>query len=104
MIIHSQHETPEDLKIKIRIRKNQNGLAVTVIDNGLGITHRRLEELKKQLHEDQVDASGRHIGLKNISQRVRLAYENGYIRLWSKEGMGTIVIIGGISGIPLTLD
>lgn len=103
-IIHSQHETPEDLKIKIRIRKNQNGLAVTVIDNGLGITHRRLEELKKQLHEDQVDASGRHIGLKNISQRVRLAYENGYIRLWSKEGMGTIVIIGGISGIPLTLD
>ena len=103
-IIHSRHETPEDLKIKIKIRKNQQGLAVTVIDNGLGMNQQRLEELKKQIHEDQVDTSGRHIGLKNISQRVRLAYENGYIKLWSKEGMGTIVEIGGISGEPLALD
>ena len=55
-----------------------------------------LSALRKSIEDDQVEPSGKHIGLKNISQRVRLAYRTGYLKIWSKKNMGTIVEIGGI--------
>lgn len=95
-IIHSARTRTEELQIKIRICIRQDFLVITVIDNGLGMTADRLNKVRQNLVDDQVEETGRHIGLKNISQRVRLSYPNGYVKLWSKEGMGTIVVIGGI--------
>ena len=71
-------------------------MKLAVIDNGLGMEKSQLVKLQEQINDDNVEQSGRHIGLKNIGQRVRLAYSHGYIKLWSKAGMGTVVVIGGI--------
>lgn len=98
-ISHGLHAGAEDLQIKIRICIRRGFLTITVIDNGPGMSADRLSVLQQNLADDQVEETGRHIGLKNISQRVRLSYPNGYVKLWSREGMGTIVVIGGI---PLT--
>lgn len=95
-IIHSGKAAPEKLWIKIKIRRNNGFLSFYIIDNGYGIDKKRLADLQQALTEEQVDSSGKHIGLKNISQRIRLAYKNGYVRLQSKKGMGTIVELGGI--------
>lgn len=95
-ISHSARTRTEELQIRIRICIRQDFLVITVIDNGLGMPADRLDKVRQNLADDQVEETGRHIGLKNISQRVRLSYPNGYVKLWSKEGMGTIVTIGGI--------
>lgn len=93
-ISHSSLSSPEELKIKIRIQKKGDLLTFRIIDNGLGMNPQTLNDLRVRIMDDQVESSGRHIGLKNISQRVRLAYSGGYMKLWSKEGLGTIVETG----------
>lgn len=90
---------PLIIKIKIRI---QNGLSFTIIDNGPGISQIRLQELRQGLSDDQIEQNSRHIGLKNICQRIRLYYPKGCLSLWSKEGLGTIVRINGIEGVTNT--
>lgn len=96
-ITHSGKTPPEKLWIKIKIRRRNGFLSFFVIDNGYGINKKRLTDLQQALRQEhQVDGSGKHIGLKNISQRICLAYKNGYVRVQSKEGMGTIVELGGI--------
>lgn len=99
-ISHSGLSSPEELKIKIKIQKKKEYLVFSIIDNGLGISPDTLQSLRIRITDDQVESSGSHIGLKNISQRVRLAYTDGYMKLWSKEGLGTIVVIGGIKETP----
>lgn len=99
-ISHCAHSRTEDLKIRIRIYIRRGFLTITVIDNGLGMSADRLHTLQHNISDDRVEETGRHIGLKNISQRVRLSYPDGYVKLWSREGMGTIVIIGGIPLSP----
>lgn len=96
-ISHSGLSSPEELKIKIKIRKKEGRLVFSVIDNGLGMSPETLRDLRLRIMDDQVEDSGRHIGLKNICQRVRLSYPDGYMKLWSKKGLGTIVEIGGIA-------
>lgn len=95
-ITHCGLESAADLVIKIKIYEKNGILRIVVIDNGAGISPEQMKLLQEQISDDRVDRSGKHIGLKNIGQRVRLAYRNGYIHLWSKQGMGTIVVIGGI--------
>ncbi len=95
-ILHADRSSPDRLWVKIKIRLNEKGLVFTILDNGAGIEKGRLKELQNALRENRADNSGRHIGLKNIGQRISLAYPDGYIKLSSKEGIGTIVEIGGI--------
>ena len=79
-----------------KLREGKGFLTIAVIDNGPGIPSQNLALLRQNLCDDQVEETGRHIGLKNISQRIRLSYEHGYVKLWGREGMGTVVTIGGI--------
>ncbi len=95
-ISHCVPSRMDRLKIKIRINVRKGFLTIAVIDNGPGIPSQNLALLRQNLCNDQVEETGRHIGLKNISQRIRLSYEHGYVKLWGREGMGTVVTIGGI--------
>lgn len=95
-IIHSSLPDPQKLKIKICFRLLPNGLAITVTDNGLGMDPNRLQTLRKNMANDPVETQGRHIGLINISQRIQLAYKEGSVNVWSKQGLGTVVSIRGI--------
>lgn len=93
-LTHAGLTSRDELKIKIRIRQKEDLLVFTVIDNGMGMDRERLSSLRLSIADDQVESTGKHIGLKNIGQRIRLAYPNGYMKIWSKEGMGTVVELG----------
>ena len=95
-ISHSKRSSLEELKIKIKMWIENEKIKIRIADNGLGMEKEHLSALRKSIEDDQVEPSGKHIGLKNISQRVRLAYRTGYLKIWSKKNMGTIVEIGGI--------
>lgn len=99
-ILHCGYSSLSDLKIKIKVFMRDGCLTFVVIDNGCGIDGTRQKELTLQINDSCVEESGKHIGLKNICQRMRLSYPKGYLKLWSKQGMGTIVTIGGIEAIP----
>lgn len=91
-LTHSGKTPPEKLWIKIKIHRIGRHLQFVILDNGYGITSGRLTQLRAELTDTQVDSSGMHIGLKNISQRIHLAYEEGDMKLYSKEGMGTMIM------------
>lgn len=94
-ISHYDPELSRPLKIKIRIRF-RTSLTCTVIDNGPGIPTEKLSLIREHLNDSSIDSSSRHIGLKNISQRLRLAYPQGALTISSKPGVGTIISIKNI--------
>lgn len=73
-------------KVKIRMRRQQGDLVITVLDNGVGCDVEKIRNLLK-------DKEGKEaFALRNIDERVRLRYGEGYgLKMYSKEGKGCIV-------------
>lgn len=90
-LTHSGKLPPEKLWIKIKIHRCDQQLKFVILDNGYGIAPEKLELLRAQLRDKEVEHSGKHIGLKNINQRIQLAYDNGCMKICSKAGMGTMI-------------
>ncbi len=77
--------------IKIIIRQKAEELAVTVIDNGIGISPEKLVQIKEELHM-QPKSHTAHIGLINTNNRLILRYGEGYgLHIRSHFGWGTSV-------------
>ena len=77
--------------IKIKIGARDGWVTITVLDNGLGMDQKRLEQLKKRLEEEDTQ-EGVHIGLLNTHKRLELIYGGDYkIRLLSRPGRGTMI-------------
>lgn len=85
----------EELKllVKVKIRRKGEILEIVVADNGCGMEEGALKDLRERIDLDEVEADGRHIGLKNIAQRVRLGDEAGSLKIFSKASMGLMVKI-----------
>ncbi|RXZ82506.1 sensor histidine kinase [Paenibacillaceae bacterium] len=78
------------IKIKIGVRGDK--LRLIVIDNGVGISKARLEEVRHSLRD--TDEPIRHIGLINTNKRLRLMFDMKYdFQIKSKPGLGTAIII-----------
>lgn len=77
--------------IKIKIGARDGWVTITVLDNGLGMDQKRLEQLKKRLEEEDTQ-EGVHIGLLNTHKRLELIYGGDYkIRILSRPGRGTMI-------------
>lgn len=50
---------------------------IYVVDNGTGITEEILEKLREQLKDSAITGS-RHIGMRNVDQRLKLVFGEGY--------------------------
>jgi len=76
--------------IKLRIDIEQETTRIAVIDNGVGMTRERLEEMRQRLAQDGETEA--HIGLANTNRRLMLTYDmpDG-LHLWSRPGWGTVV-------------
>ena len=94
-VAHYNPSLHRQLKIKIKIRF-KNTLSCTIIDNGPGMEAAKLTLIRENLADNSIENNSRHIGLKNISQRLRLAYPKGTLTVYSKPQIGTIIIINGI--------
>ncbi len=100
-IFHGLESVEKDGLIKISIQKEENEIFYRVSDNGPGMTEERLEEVRESLAAEPFSLDADHIGLKNVSDRIKVFFkEENSIRLSSIQGRGTTVVIV----IPAILD
>ena len=71
----------EDCILEIRcynqILNEQNFIIVEIIDNGKGISKKKMEELRESLKCDAISSS-KNIGLRNVIQRMNLIYADQF--------------------------
>lgn len=76
--------------IQVNISADENYLTIKVSDDGIGMERTLLENLSREFEQDYV-FGGKHVGLKNINQRIKLIYGNEYgVKITSASGMTTV--------------
>ena len=83
-------------KIKLVCRLRAHYVTFFVIDNGLGMDAKKVREINLDLRENKKKdlKIGNGIALHNIKQRLRLlASQKSSMRVFSKKGQGTIVVV-----------
>lgn len=63
--------------IWLRGEKKGGDTCLYVIDNGEGISEEELEKLRRQLNDPSIKG-GRHIGMRNVNQRLKLVFGEEY--------------------------
>ncbi|MCC3373681.1 sensor histidine kinase [Cohnella sp. REN36] len=96
-IEHGLEKAPGKGRIEIKATQEAGLLVLTVMDNGVGIDERRLEEVRWWLSEDEkkadLEGTAKRIGLSNVHDRIRLQYGDGFgLSIDSAAGEGTTVV------------
>jgi len=89
-IYHGRRGENHRLIIKIKIYLHENGIRISVIDNGKGIPAEKLSELKEMLNRTDMDFS-QHIGLYNTHRRLLMHGEPYGLKILSHYNIGTVV-------------
>ncbi|KGA98961.1 histidine kinase [Alkalihalobacillus alcalophilus ATCC 27647 = CGMCC 1.3604] len=88
-VIHGLERKLEGGKIVVETKIRGGDLLVQVIDNGIGISENKKEEIFFALTEDNMEEENR-IGLKNVHERILLTYNTGKgLVIFSEEEKGT---------------
>jgi len=91
-IYHGIKEKPSKSTLKIKVYYRYTHLSIQIIDSGIGMKKEKRDNLQEQL--TKITEPDSHIGLLNTNKRLAFTFENAYsIKLWSKEGMGTSIIL-----------
>ena len=82
----------------ISVRASQNGdgeIVLEVEDNGVGMTHDKLERVRAQISEDSEEIRlETGFGIDNVNKRIRLYYGRQYgLSIASEAGIGTCVTL-----------
>ncbi len=72
---HGLKNTEHDGCLNISWYVDGNTINITIEDNGIGIDVFKLEELRKNLNDNQ---HTKHDGIQNVNQRLKLKYGNDY--------------------------
>lgn len=75
-IIHGLESKEGIGNIAIDICCNEENVKITIFDDGLGMSENQLSKLRKSLNS--YNEKGKHIGVSNVHQRVRLKYGDAY--------------------------
>lgn len=96
------HMKKSPLIILIRGRMNGSRCILEVIDNGAGMSERKLIETVEHMKEERIsEMSKQGIGLQNIFQRMKLTYGQDFsFTIESREGFYTLVQIS----FPMTIS
>lgn len=91
-IIHGLEPKESMGDLEIIAFKEQEYLKIVVKDNGVGMTDACLVKLRNSL--DEGDDDGRHIGVRNVHQRIQLYYGKTYgLTIFSQISYGTTVTL-----------
>ncbi|MBD8837272.1 sensor histidine kinase [Paenibacillus sp. CFBP 13594] len=85
--IHGIESSPGVGIIQLFVSMENDQLHIRLTDNGIGMSHAKLEELLSYL--DQNTDMGEHVGMKNAYSRLKLCYKNHFtfdIQTWEGEG------------------
>ena len=63
--------------IKISVKHDERDIIFKITDNGPGMTPEKLSAVQKQLREPYINYS-KHIGMRNVNERIKLVYGDGY--------------------------
>ncbi|MEH7275232.1 sensor histidine kinase, partial [Neobacillus vireti] len=89
---HGMMESKKTLSVKIKIKKINSNLFISIIDNGAGIETEKLANIQTRL--SSIHVSSDHIGLFNTHKRIQLTYGESYgTSVKSIKGWGTVVTI-----------
>ncbi len=92
-IYHGMEYMDGDGEILVQAGKRDGYLVYTVQDNGLGMTKEQAEGLLTE-HVHVSSGRGSGIGVKNVNERIRLYFGEGYgLAIWSEPDEGTIITI-----------
>ncbi|RIX52377.1 sensor histidine kinase [Paenibacillus nanensis] len=84
------HASGGKVVIQAELREDRH-MEIIVTDNGVGMEPQRLNQLRSALRSKD-RAANQHIGIKNVNDRIRLHYGEGYgIEINSWLGSGTVV-------------
>ena len=92
-IIHGLSRKEEGGRLRIRIKLKQEALHIAIGDTGKGMKKDELDALRKKLREPEREEGHRGIGLGNIYRRVNAMYPDGKVEIYSKENVGTVVVV-----------
>lgn len=94
-IIHGIAKKEEGGKVYLRAWEDEHYVVVSVADTGVGMSQERYEEICSALRSSMGDKEKRTsrtgIGLGNIYKRVHTMYRNGQVRVYSRQGRGTVI-------------
>ena len=87
-LYHGLKEQDEPGLILISARKEQDKLTIIVFDDGKGIPAKKLEQIKAEIEKNfQDNDTETTYGLRNVHQRIKLKYGDGYgLKIQSVEG------------------
>ena len=81
-------------KINISVKKEDNNIVIKVIDNGVGMTSERLDEVRAALEKGSDEKGKTGIGMINVNRRVKLLYGEKYgLSVDSEKGKGTCITL-----------
>ena len=73
--------------IEITAQEIEDVVHITVYDNGCGMSHGKLQDIRTHMEQPAVGSS---VGLANTNQRIKLQYGEGYgLMIHSEEGKFT---------------
>ena len=100
-IYHGIEEMAEDTNIYIKGRMEGHDCVIEITDAGRGMTEEAVEQIRLKIagEMDSSGGSGNGIGLKNVQDRIHIAFGEKYgIEIASKLGCYTKIMVR----IPLT--
>lgn len=100
-IYHGIEQMAEDTNIYIKGRLEERDCVIEITDAGRGMTEEEVEQLKLKIagEIDSSGGSGNGIGLKNVQDRIHIAFGEAYgIEIASKIGCYTKIMVR----IPMT--
>ncbi|WP_155925600.1 sensor histidine kinase [Bacillus sp. UNC438CL73TsuS30] len=85
----------DDNQLSISIMQNSKEIQIHILDNGMGVTPDRLAYLNTWFNDPFFKKEdGKHIGLMNVNERIRLNLGNQYgLQAYSEEGQWFKIII-----------
>jgi len=87
---HAFNNSCDDPQINIVIKESNGNISVSVKDNGCGISQEQLLKLRDSVNDFSA-ISVKHIGMKNVNQRLKFLYGAEYgLYIESEEGKGTV--------------
>ncbi len=88
-------------EVQIRGFRDNEEIVFTIVDDGVGISEEKLQQIRRRLEGEETENVGLGFGLNNVHQRIRLHYGPCYgLQIDSKLGQGTTVTIR----IPVAAD
>ncbi len=88
-VLHGLSKKEQGGWLHIRVWRKEERVIISVADSGVGMNPEQLKTLQTDCRMRRTSKIG--IGLGNIYKRLHMMYQGADLRLYSKEGIGTII-------------